>query len=134
MLRQSQRGAERIEDSLAACRDRLDYGNAEGGGERPGIDEDALAHRLIHHVEADDHGRLEVLQFERKFHAPRQLRSVDDVDDHIPLAAQKALEGNGFNGIGGCEGIEARQVNQVNDRAVDPRLAVSVLDGSAGKV
>ena len=130
----SQGGAERVEDSLPAGGNRLYHRNAEVDGKGLGIDEDAFTRRLVHHVQADDHRRLQVLEFQSQFQASRQLGSVHDVDNHIPLATEKTLASDGLEGICGSQGIEAGQINQVNDHPIHPRLATGVLDGGSGKV
>ncbi len=126
--------AKGLEDATAPSPNCLHHRHSEGEFQGMCIDGHAFARCLVHHVQAEHHGRFQVQQLEGQFQAVGQLRGVKHVDNDVPIASQQVVAADLFHGRAGVQGVKSRQINEIQYLPAHPRLSVGVLDGGAREV
>jgi hypothetical protein len=103
-------------------------------GEFGGFYGDALAGRLVHHVQSHHQGPLQAHELQGQLQTPAQERGVDDVDNDLRLFLKEVISGLQFCLIGGSEGIDPGQVHAGELPPCQNHLAYRVVDSGAGKI
>ena len=86
----------------------------------------AVAAHLIHHIEYQHHGHIQLHQLHGQIQISFNIRGIHDVDNALWLFVDDKLPGNNFlTGIG-RQGINARQVGNQRIRSAANRAAFSV--------
>ena len=122
-----------LADTLVAGSANGDNRHAQQALEQVDVHGAAVGRHLVHHVERDDHGAVELHKLQRQVQVAFDISSVDDVDDGVGVFVQDKLATDDLFARVRRQRIDAGQVGNaclgmVTDGAV---LAV---DRHAGKV
>ena len=122
-----------LANTLVAGSANGDNGHAQQALEQIDVHGAAVGRHLVHHVERDDHGAIELHKLQRQVQIALDVGSVDDVDDGVGMLIQDKLAAHDLFARVRRQRIDAGQVGNaclgmVTDSAV---LAV---DRHAGKV
>jgi len=122
-----------LADALVAGSANGDNGHAQQALEQVDIDGAAVGRHLVHHVERNDHGTVELHELQRQIQVALDVGGVDDVDDGIGMLVEDELAADDLLACVRRQRIDAGQIG-------DARLGV-IADGSvfavdrhAGKV
>ena len=103
-------------------------------GESGAVDLVPVLLRLVHEVEGDDHGPLQLQKLHRQVEVALDIGGVHNVDDGVGMLAHDEVPGHDLlHGVGG-QGVDPRQVHHGHVPAVDPGLALLLLHRHAGPV
>ena len=123
---------ELVDALVLGGRDR-NHGDAEGGFESVDVDGPAVLGDLVHHVERDDHGYVELHELEREVEISLDVGGVEDVDDRVGLVVEDELTGDDLLARVGRERVDTREVR---DRRLGmaAHLAVLAVDRDSREV
>ena len=89
------------------------HGNAQGRAELLHLHRAPVGPQLVHHVEGEDRGHLQLQELEGQVQVAFDIRRVDDIDDGVGLFLDdKVLRHDFFLRIR-AQGIDTRQVDDV---------------------
>ncbi|MNT01760.1 hypothetical protein D3C72_1362410 [compost metagenome] len=141
--RQRQHGVDGVQQGFFAIvlhRHGFHHGHAQFLRQLGRVDEHAALARHVRHVQRQQHGQAQALDFQHQAQIQAQIGGIDDADDGVRArvaAAQAAhhVARDGFIGRGGRQAVGARQVEHAHGLAVWRReMAFLALDGHAGVV
>ena len=89
---------------------------------------------LVHKVEGDDHGPLQLQKLGRQIQVPLNVGGVDDIDDGVGVLPHNEVPSHDLlHGVGG-QRIDARQVHHRHRLAVHLRPALLLLHRHTGPI
>ena len=141
--RQRQHGVDGVEQGFFAIvlhRDGFHHGHAQFGRQPGRVDDHAALARHVRHVQRQQHGQAQALDFQHQAQIQAQIGGVDDADDGVRArvaAAQAAhhVARDGFIGRGGRQAVGARQVEDAHGfTGRRSEMAFLAFDGHAGVV
>ncbi len=130
-----QQGHPEVVQALPVDRHRLDHGNAEFGRKPCRVDIDAVAPRLVHHIEHENHRQAESGDLRGEHQRPAQVARVGHLDDDVGLAAGEETASDLFVLAQlPLEGVDPGAVDDVADLGADEGATGGQADGGAGVV
>ena len=122
-----------LADTLVACGANGDNRHAQQALEQIDVHGAAVGRHLVHHVERDDHGAIELHKLQRQVQVTLDVGSVDDVDDGIGVFVKDELTAHDLLARVRRQRIDARQVGDTRLGMVADS-AIFAVDRHAGKV
>ena len=124
---------DKVVESAVLERRNHDDRAPEALGKRLGIDLVAVLLHEVGHVERHDHGHARLDNLEREVQVAPEVGGINDLDDHIGLAAHEVVARDALLGAVGAERVDAGKVG--DDHAlVGGELGLLLLDRNAGPV
>lgn len=80
-----------LANTLVACGANGDNGHAQQALEQIDVHGAAVGRHLVHHVERDDHGAVELHKLQRQVQIALNVGGVDDIDDGVGVFVQDEL-------------------------------------------
>ena len=131
-------GADRGVQEIGEAPARGGHGGHHRHAQQPrefgGVDDDALAGGLVHHVQGHHQGALQAHELQGEFQAAAQEGGVDDIDDDVGFPRQQVVAGFQFRRVGGGEGIDPGQVHAGEFFSFKHHLADGIFHRGAGKI
>ena len=122
-----------LADTLVAGSANGDNGHAQQALEQVDVHGAAVGRHLVHHVERDDHGAVELHKLQRQVQIALDVGSVDDVDDGVGIFVKDELTANDLFARVRRQGVNTGQVGNARLGVVTDS-AVLAVDRHAGKV
>ena len=95
---------------------------------------DAAAHRLVHHVESDDHRPFQLEQLQRQLERTPQSAGIHHVDDEVVVFVEKVALSLTGHLAGGGQGVDAGQVHNLDLATEDQGAGDGEADRRPGEV
>ena len=123
----------KLADTLVLGGGDGNHGHAEQALEQVHVDGAAVGGDLVHHVERDDHGAVELHELERQIEVTLDVRGINDVDHGVGVGVNDELATHDLLARVGRERVDAREVR---DRrlGVIANLSVLAINRHAGEV
>ena len=122
-----------LANTLVACGANGDNGHAQQALEQIDVHGAAVGRHLVHHVERDDHGAVELHKLQRQVQVTFDVGGVDDVDDGVGMLIQDKLAAYDLFARVRRQGVNAWQVGNARLGMVADGTVLAV-DRHAGKV
>ena len=122
-----------LADTLVAGSANGDNGHAQQALEQVDVHGAAVGRHLVHHVERDDHGTIELHKLQRQVQVTLDVGGVDDVDDGVGVFVQDELAADDFFARVRRQRVNTGQVGNARLGVVTDS-AVLAVDRHAGKV
>ena len=122
-----------LADTLVAGSANGDNGHAQQALEQVDVHGAAVGRHLVHHVERDDHGAVELHKLQRQVQVALDVGGVNDVDDGVRALVEDELTAHDFFACVRRQGVNAGQVGNAR-LGVVANGAVLAVDRHAGKV
>ena len=111
-------------DALLARRGDGHHGDAERGLQTVHAHRAAVGRELVHHVEGEDHGPVQLHELERQVEVALDVGGVHDVDDRVRVVLEDEAAGDHLLARVRGERVDAREVG---DRGLGMTLDLAVL-------
>ena len=122
-----------LADALVAGSANGDNGHAQQALEQVDVHGAAVGRHLIHHVERDDHGAVELHELQCQVQVALDVGGVNDVDDGVRALVKDELTAHDLFACVRRQGVNARQVGNARLGMVTDG-AIFAVDRHAGKV
>ena len=122
-----------LADTLVACGANGNDRHAQQTLEQVDVHGATVGRHLVHHVERDDHGAVELHKLQRQVQVTLDVGSVDDVDDGIGMLIQDKLAAHDLLARVRRQGVNTGQVGNARLGVVTDS-AVLAVDRHAGKI
>lgn len=122
-----------LADALVAGSANGDNRHAQQALEQVDVHGAAVGRHLVHHVESDDHGAIELHKLQRQVQVAFDVGGVDDIDDGIGMLVKDKLAAHNLLARVRRQGVNAGQVGNARLGVVTDS-AVLAVDRHAGKV
>ena len=122
-----------LADALVAGSANGDNRHAQQALEQVDVYGATVGGHLVHHVERDDHGAIELHKLQRQVQIALDVGGVDDIDDGIGMLVKDKLAAHNLLARVRRQGVNAGQVGNARLGVVTDS-AVLAVDRHAGKV
>ena len=122
-----------LADTLVAGSANGDNGHAHQALEQVDVYGAAVGGHLVHHVERDDHGAVELHELQCQVQVTLDVGSVNDVDDGVRALVEDELTAHDLFACVRRQGVNARQIGNARLGMVTDG-AIFAVDSHAGKV
>ena len=122
-----------LADTLVAGSANGDNGHAHQALEQVDVYGAAVGGHLVHHVERDDHGAVELHELQCQVQVTLDVGSVNDVDDGVRALVEDELTAHDLFACVRRQGVNAEQIGNARLGMVTDG-AIFAVDSHAGKV